>query len=424
MGRWRQADSISDWLGRFHNPDLEARFARHVQAESAAQLVRSALVAAAMFAAFGLSDYALLGSDNPAVYALLGLRAVVVAATLLLVAAVRQYPALVNDPWPTNAIIALGVTAIILIVPLRPATIDTQAPAVMVAAMAIYLFFPNRTPWRIGQNLYLSIGFLLAAWLLAPVPARAIVTYVLLLLLVNVVGLMTAMRLSRLRRVQFATLLEEREVNDRLQSEIAARQHLERRLTRLASTDELTGVNNRRRVTELADQVLRLARREGSPVAVCMVDLDHFKAINDRYGHAAGDSVLVAVAERLRAVLRESDILGRFGGEEFVVVLPRTDQAMAEETAERLRCAVAGMGGAEFGLALRVTATVGVAEVRPGEWTIEQALNRADDALYEGKRRGRDCVVTAGEGADDAVSQGPAAAGVKKGPPGVGPNGG
>ena len=261
MSRWRQADSISDWLGRFHNPDLEARFSRHVRAESAAHVVTSGLVAAAMFAAFGLSDYALLGGDDPAMAGLITLRAIVVTATLALVMAVRRRPALVDRVWPVNAVIALGITAIILIVPLRPETIDTQAPAVMVSVIAVYLFFPNRTPWRLAQSLYLSAGFMLAAWLLAPVPAKAMTAYILLLILVNVVGLLTAMRLSRLRREQYATLLEEREVNDRLQSEIAARQHLESRLTRMVRTDELTGLNNRRRVQELAEQVLRLARR-------------------------------------------------------------------------------------------------------------------------------------------------------------------
>lgn len=408
MSRWRQADGISDWLGRFYDPDMEARFARHVRADSAAQVVTSGLVAGAMFAAFGLSDYTLLGADDPAMLGLIVLRATVVAAIAAVVIAVRRRPALVDRGWPVNAVIALGVTAVILIVPLRPETIDTQAPAVMVSVIAIYLFFPNRTPWRLAQGLYLSIGFMVAAWLLAPVPAKAMTAYILLLVLVNVVGLLTAMRLARLRREQYATLLEERETNDRLQSEIAARQHLEARLTQLVRTDELTGLNNRRRVQELAEQVLRLARRERSPVTVCMVDLDHFKAINDRFGHGAGDDVLVTVAACLRQVLRESDILGRFGGEEFVAVLPRTDLGKALETAERLRQAVAELGEADFGLPLRVTATVGLAPLREGERSIEPALNRADQALYEGKRRGRDRVVSAsGPGADSPVPAGP-----------------
>lgn len=394
MGGFARARGISDWSGRFNDPDLEDHFRSHVRRRTARQAITSSLVAAAVFAAFGLSDYALLG-QVPALFALLTVRAVVVATCLLAVIGLHNRPELVDRDWPINILIAVGATAIILIVPLRPETLDTQAPAVMVAVLAIYLFMPNRIPWMVLQSGYLSVGFLAAASIFGALPSGTLITHALLLAFVNTVGLITAMRLARLRREQFEGLLEERETNDRLHSEIAARQHLERRLTELARTDDLTGLNNRRRLLELAEQSLRLTRREGLPMSVCIVDLDHFKAVNDRLGHGSGDIALATVAQCCLDALRESDIIGRFGGEEFVIVLPRSGLDEAAETAERLRRRVAALPLPQLVAELTVTVTVGVAEVLPTEHTIEGAMDRADEALYRGKRTGRNRVVRA-----------------------------
>jgi two-component system, cell cycle response regulator len=128
------------------------------------------------------------------------------------------------------------------------------------------------------------------------------------------------------------------------------------------------------------------ARRHGRPLAVAMVDLDGFKAVNDRHGHDAGDQVLVAAAEALQRALRAEDVLGRLGGEEFLALLPDTGEEAAARTAERLRAAVARAGGP-----VRVTASVGWAVLRSGE-APDELVRRADDALYAAKEEGRDRV--------------------------------
>ena len=353
----------------------------------------SLLVAAALFLAFSISDYALLGIGD-AFFALLALRAVVVAAALTLAAALVRWPSLVNNPFAVNAVVFIGLTGIILIVPLRPETVNTQIPAVMVATIAVYLYFPNRIPWMVAMNGYLAIGFLMAVAWLAPVPAGVLVTLSLLLVFVNTVGLMTAMRLSVLRRSQYASLLEERQINQRLQEEIAERRRLESQLKEMARTDELTGVNTRRRFFELAAREMRRARRERTPLAVCMLDLDGFKEVNDTHGHSVGDRVLRGVARRCREALRESDIIGRFGGEEFTVILPGTDLAGASALADRLREHVAAMEIPAVPAAIRPTVTVGVAVVDQDDTSVDAALQRADWALYRGKADGRNRVVT------------------------------
>jgi diguanylate cyclase (GGDEF)-like protein len=163
------------------------------------------------------------------------------------------------------------------------------------------------------------------------------------------------------------------------------------RIEQLAIRDELTGLYNRRFLMEcLARERLR-AERLNAPLCVCLIDIDRFKAINDTLGHAAGDAVLRGLAKVASAALRTIDILGRFGGEEFLLVLPGTPLAGAASAAERLR---AGIAGTRFEMVgeRQVTATFGVVEHLRGE-EISALLARADRALYAGKAGGRNQVV-------------------------------
>lgn len=161
-------------------------------------------------------------------------------------------------------------------------------------------------------------------------------------------------------------------------------------LDRLSRTDALTGLANRRHVDEkLAEEVLRHQRR-GDEFTVVLADLDHFKRINDQYGHPAGDAVLVHAAEVLRGGVRTLDTVGRWGGEEFILVLPLTGIDGACAVAEKIRIALAG-GTIQFGdVALSVSATFGAAAYSGGE--LGDTLRRADDALYRGKQAGRNRV--------------------------------
>lgn len=164
------------------------------------------------------------------------------------------------------------------------------------------------------------------------------------------------------------------------------------RIGELAIRDELTGVYNRRYLMEALAREQSRAERLGAPFAVCLIDLDHFKSINDGFGHAAGDSVLKDFARLVPPELRAVDVHGRFGGEEFLIVLPGTDAAGAQACAERVR---ARTEAAAFPGVPRVTVTVGVATYA-GKEPVSALLARADKALYEGKSAGRNRVVTIG----------------------------
>ncbi|RZL97860.1 MAG: GGDEF domain-containing protein, partial [Sphingomonas sp.] len=180
-------------------------------------------------------------------------------------------------------------------------------------------------------------------------------------------------------------------LNEALSSEIDHRRRLESELRRLADTDALTGAMTRRCFLTLGERAWRGSQDSGGTACALMLDLDRFKTINDRYGHAGGDAALVAFAEACRANLRGIDLFGRMGGEEFAVVLVDTGEAVAREVAERLRRAVAALTVSVEQGAIPVSVSVGFAAGRPDE-SLQAALMRADAALYAAKAAGRDRV--------------------------------
>ncbi len=171
-------------------------------------------------------------------------------------------------------------------------------------------------------------------------------------------------------------------------------------LQHLAMRDWLTGVYNARAYYAECDRLIRLAARQGIPFAVLFVDLDHFKEINDKYGHAAGDTVLKAVAECLEAGMRDSDLLGRVGGEEFSVFLFGAQLQSAFEMAERLRALIeALMPEVGSGQRLKISASIGIAESGEGRQSMESLEHIADQAMYLAKQAGRNrvCCIAAGK---------------------------
>lgn len=181
-------------------------------------------------------------------------------------------------------------------------------------------------------------------------------------------------------------------LEDRVRQRTRALEEANQRLELLATVDSLTETLNRRRFLELAAQEVSRARRHARPLAALLFDLDHFKAVNDAYGHAAGDQTLRLAAAAARGALRNSDVLARYGGEEFVALLPETDLEGAFAVAERLRAAVAATVIEAGDARISITTSVGVAEWRDDEASLERALARADEALYAAKRTGRNKV--------------------------------
>lgn len=179
-------------------------------------------------------------------------------------------------------------------------------------------------------------------------------------------------------------------ISSRLRIERDLVASMNRQLQVLSTTDHLTGLANRARTDEQLGIEVRRATARGVPVSLIMLDIDRFKGINDDFGHPVGDEVLVATAGILTAGVRETDLVGRWGGEEFLVVLPATGADEAAAVAQRLRAAVADY---RFPLPRQVTASLGVAAYRPGD-DVAQLVARADTRLYDAKRQGRNRVIT------------------------------
>ncbi len=175
-----------------------------------------------------------------------------------------------------------------------------------------------------------------------------------------------------------------------------------RELLRLATTDPLTGILNRHSFLERGQSEIARARRTGRPTSVLMLDADHFKRINDSFGHAGGDATLQALTRTMGSLIRSTDLLGRLGGEEFSILMPATSQEDAARLAERLREAIAALTLRHGGREIQITASIGVAGAAAGEADLTRLLREADQALYAAKEAGRNRVAAASAALDYA----------------------
>ena len=190
-------------------------------------------------------------------------------------------------------------------------------------------------------------------------------------------------------------LSEQKRIEDQLRQ---TKKSLEEALTReheLANTDVLVGIHNRRHLFEIAEQQLAIAARYKQPLAVLMFDIDHFKNVNDAYGHAVGDSILKGVVQIANSELRSADVFGRYGGEEFVLLLPMTHTNQAYSLAERIRTKVAGAPIPSTKGESHITISIGIVKMLHTEKqeTAEDIFRRADIAMYAAKASGRNCTV-------------------------------
>ena len=184
--------------------------------------------------------------------------------------------------------------------------------------------------------------------------------------------------------------------NSLLEEEVEKRRQAQQEAEYIANMDALTGMYNRRHFTELASlQIARAARMRHS-LAILMIDIDHFKQVNDTYGHITGDEMLAMAARLIRGSMREGDIVGRFGGEEFVILLANTQIEQARQAAERLREAVAAQKLETDKGQVSITISIGIAQINPAADApmpgVTQVISWADEALYKAKRSGRNCV--------------------------------
>ena len=265
--------------------------------------------------------------------------------------------------------------------------------AVVFVARAAFLGRHGASPLLLCSVFVLGIGFHDAAITLRLIPESRDLLPAANTLLVFFHAVVLGRRMSDALSESEGLTASLKESNALLEQRIVERTQ---ELKKVAMTDPLTGLLNRRPLLKLAEAERARAARSKDMIGVMMIDCDHFKLINDAHGHEAGDEVLRALGQRFSAFVRSHDLLGRWGGEEFVMIFSTADAAGASAVAERLRQHIAGVPfEAVPGVWLRLTVTVGVAVLEDGLESFEDLLRRADRALYAGKAAGRNQVKVA-----------------------------
>ena len=248
--------------------------------------------------------------------------------------------------------------------------------------MAVGLLFSWRTLMAVGFNLAIY-AFYMAPLALGLTPITEVP-----------IALSNQFFLISTAIITVASQIHRRRLERREYDAQVAQQHLLAEVQTMATIDWLTNLYNRRHFFRVGEEEIARARRYDHPISVIMIDIDHFKLINDTHGHSVGDEVLSAIAKRILDGLRQSDIAGRYGGEEFAVVLPETDlPSAASIVAERLRDTIASRPIDTAEGPLSVTISVGVAGVDTARENLLDALTHADSGLYAAKHAGRNRVI-------------------------------
>lgn len=384
---WYAGDGLTTVSGRFRRPELERAFQRGNMGATRQFLFVLAAIAVFGAAASGYAAWVSLPPGSDALVFGNAWRGLLAAAALCVLLICRR----ARRPWVlyacNAAVLCIGYTAIALR--------SSAAPGDPIAEVTLFHVTQN------GLTLLLIVSLaqltLVPGWfsINALISALALAGYVFVVhnapgagsqqidvTLVGIVGFLFILGMGasaqRLRRNSFFARAQLQQAN--------------LRLNQLATQDHLTECANRRHFYALAEAELARSRRYQRTMSLVILDADHFKAINDNYGHAAGDRVLQALADVIVSGLRELDTLGRIGGEEFALLLPETGLEGARQIAERLRGAIEQLRVEHEGRALGVTASFGVTERRADDSGMDALMRRADFALYEAKAAGRNRV--------------------------------
>ncbi|MFY3386497.1 GGDEF domain-containing protein [Paracidovorax sp. MALMAid1276] len=387
------AAAIHSWSGEFVDAATERAYrAEHQQAMAQQQRLGVGIWGVTMVL-FALPDYAQMGPSRE-FWLLTAYR--LAMAVLLAMAFMRlgRKPELAPASTTVMWLGLAGYPFFFLFYVLRPDLRALNTAMIMLLQLSLFVFLPGRALQYVPVVTFGAVGAAFTMWSVGVAPP-VVMGVIFALALPAIVGYASAVRLQRAQRQEYHLRQQLLAVNQGLQAEVQRRIALEVELQNQASTDALTGLRNRRAFEHQANNELHRARRSLQPLSVGLLDIDHFKQVNDGLGHAAGDAVLRTVGALFASRFRCEDAVGRIGGEEFAVVLPGATLEQAGEVMQRFLDTL-GSTPVEVGPhRVTVTATVGVVQHSPGAPTLENLLSRADSGLYAGKREGRNRVMLA-----------------------------
>ncbi len=380
---------ISRWLAEFSDRDTEASFQSHVQPIVTRQLRTALVVWGILLLLFAIPDYLGMGLTGPFYY-LLAYRVVMAITLFILYLTITPETNIFKISYPVMWFVIVYISGFMLFFIYRPDVVYLVIGVLMIQLLALLVFIPIRFIMSFSAAVYGVFIILLTRFLLGTTAEKMISLFVILLLPVGV-GAATTHRLGIMHRREYALWIKTQKINRQLEEEINRRIKLEAALQEMAATDPLTGLYNRRECDILFRHEMERANRLNTPLSVGLIDLDHFKQVNDTYGHAAGDEVLRRTARLFRENLRTMDIVGRWGGEEFIIMLPEMAIDQANITGNRLLQALAATDIDAGSALIKITATIGITQLLPGD-KMDEIISRADAALYKGKEAGRNRV--------------------------------
>ena len=383
--------AISTLKAEFTDSRAEKAYRLHMQPLQSRHLQVALLVWGALLLAFGVLDLHALGW-TPAFAILFTCRVVQAALLFSLAFALRSRPHWASNGYAVTTLEIIGFFLFLPIYFLRPEVATLTVVVLGLMLLVMFLFVPN----RLSLTLLAALVGMLLTLLCLLINGRGveiIISAVIFLAMPIIIGFITAQQLHTVQRRQFAMFKQARNANRALKKEVERRKLLEEELKRQATTDPLTGLFNRRQYEMLFRRERERCRRQGTTICVAMADLDHFKKLNDQLGHDSGDVALRHVARLFTSQLREGDVVGRFGGEEFIILLPDTDVREAQTVIERLRRTLEANPVPLEQRTWKLTATFSVSAVLEGERDIAETLRRVDAGLYQGKHAGRNQVV-------------------------------
>jgi diguanylate cyclase (GGDEF)-like protein len=385
-----QEYKVSKYLTEFQNRRTEEAYQKHIQKIVTRQLRITLVSWAIILLSFAIPDYLALGVSGSFFY-LLAYRVIIALSLLLVIANIKPDTDFFKISRAVALVAVAGFTGFMLFFLLRPDITIWVIGMIMIQIVFLMIFIPIRFILAAVVGIY-AVVITMATRLALGTTTNDLIGLFFLLTLPYVLGGATTMRLGISQRRQYSLFIQTETINQELMMEIEHRRALELKLKEMASTDPLTGLANRREYETLFMHEIHRARRSGTPLAACILDLDHFKRVNDTYGHAAGDAVLRNTAQLLKQKLRTMDIIGRLGGEEFIILLPETTIDQAAAIGTRLLEALAEMEIDVGKTVIRVTATIGISGLIDEDETFNSIIARADEALYRGKNAGRNRV--------------------------------
>lgn len=398
---------IDRFMAEFSDRSVEDAYQLAEEPSQRRELTRAAVVAIVGLIVYQVVDLVRFGFDD-VFAALLVIRLCIIAAATVLIVSCRQSTDTAKRYLVVTLVEAVIFVGVALLFAFRPNGSGVQGATLTLIILAVFVIIRNRLIATLATAVLGSAAWLLIVHFIGGTQSGDRVTQVLLLGSTITVGYVASLRAAIASRREFAFRLKDRETNERLSKEIQSRRRAEADLVRKATIDDLTKVANRRHFYEVADDEVHRAQRSKQCVSFLVLDVDHFKAVNDTHGHGAGDDVLSEIAKAIVGTVRRIDVVGRLGGEEFAVVMPGADLERAAQVAERIRSNVAQLRIEVESGCVRPTMSIGVTDCDPWTDRVSDAIRRADDRMYLAKESGRDRVVASDRNLLGSSVDGPA----------------